>query len=145
MASSSLQQVSEEIRRLHRERGRRAHLPDHLRESIVGLAAEHGAGVVSRELDVTRNTIDRWVKRHPDPVPSRVKRSTKSLTPTRQDPVAFFEIKTSPTQAARTPECVSTAIELARPDGMVLRLTGELARELAASMLDRFTTTGETR
>ena len=143
MVPSTLKQVSEEILRLRRERGHRTHLPGHLRQSIVDLAAEHSVEVVIRELGVTRKTIERWVERQP--VPARAKREKKALAPARNDPIAFFEIKTGLTPPTRTSECASAAIELARPDGMTLRLSGELARELAASMLDRFTTTGGMR
>lgn len=169
MDTSTFQQVAKEIRLIRRERGRRAHLPEPLRMSVAQLAIERdNAAAISRDLNITRKAVASWVKRY-GAFP-RAKRGKAAVTaskvvgkaataaakaaatPTskasaraRPEPVAFFEIKTSAAHSTRAPEVASTALELARPDGMTLRLSGELARELAASMLDRFTTTGGTR
>ena len=152
MVPSTLQQVTDEVRRLRHERGKRVHLPDPLRESVARLASERDVSAVSRDLGITRNTIAKWMKRYPapsrsrSPAPQRESPVTSRAAVVRPEPIAFFEITTSPAPAAsRASDSAASSIELARPDGMTLRLSGELVRELAVSILDRFTTTGGTR
>jgi hypothetical protein len=56
-------------------------------------------------------------------------------------PIAFFEIKTSASLAADHPSASATSsVELTRPDGWVLRASGDVAKELAPTMFGQFFT-----
>jgi hypothetical protein len=57
-------------------------------------------------------------------------------------PIAFFEIKTSGS-LARDDRSASppSSIELTRPDGWVLRASGDVAKELAPTVFGQFFTT----
>ena len=142
MVSTSLRQLTDEVSRHRRQCGGKVHLPEALREAAAYLAASHGIRVVSRELGISRNSLRPWMKRYPvAPAPrARRSRSTAQAAP-RSEPVAFFEIKTSAATApGRASESATSTVELTRPDGMTMRVTGELAKELAASLLEKFTT-----
>lgn len=143
MVTRSLGQLTDEVRQLRRERGEGAHLPEALREAAANLAAKHGIRVVSRELGISRNSLRPWMKRHPAVPATKQSIPAAPEAPQRPEPVAFFEIKTSPAVAPGwTAESTTPAIELVRPDGLTMRVTGALAKELAAAMVDKFTTFG---
>jgi len=142
MVSTSLRQLTDEVSRLRRQRGDKVHLPEALREAAAYLAASHGIRVVSRELGISRNSLRPWMKRYPvAPAPRAQRSRSKAQAAQRPEPVAFFEIKTSPAAApGRAPEGATSTVELTRPDGLTMRVTGELAKELVAAMLEKFTT-----
>lgn len=142
MVSTSIRQLTEEVRRLRRQRGDKVRLPEALREAAAYLAASHGIRVVSRELGISRNSLRPWMKRYAVATAPRAKRSQSTTQAARlSEPVAFFEIKTSPAATpGRLPESAASTVELTRPDGTTMRVTGELAKELAAVMLEKFTT-----
>lgn len=142
MVSTSLRQLTDEVSRHRRQRGDKVHLPEALREAAAYLAASHGIRVVSRELGISRNSLRPWMKRYPVAPAPRTKRSrsTARAAP-RPEPVAFFEIKTSSATAPNhASEGATSTVELTRPDGMTMRVTGELAKELLAGLLEKFTT-----
>lgn len=155
MILRSLQQLTDDVRRLRLERGVGAHLPESLREAVAHLAATDGIKFVSRSLDVSCETIRLWMKRYPaiacTPT-AKAKRSRTSVLERIQvaplssravpAPIAFFEIKTSASLAAdHRPASPTSSVELTRPDGWVLRASGDLAKDLAPTALGQFFTT----
>jgi len=57
-------------------------------------------------------------------------------------PIAFFEIKPSASLAHdHRPAGPTSSIELTRPDGWAVRASGDLAKDLAATMFGQFFTT----
>lgn len=80
------------------------------------------------------------MKRYPKPSrkKSKVARSLPAATPT---PVAFFEIKAdAPVPIGPASADATQTVELRRPDGWTLRVSGDLAKELAPVMLQKFST-----
>lgn len=152
MILRSLQQLTDEVRRLRLERGVGAHLPEALREAVAHLATTDGVRTVSRSLDVSRNTIKRWMKRYPAIVGTQAAKAKRSRTSVPEGmrvaplstmavpaPIAFFEIKTSaPLAADHRPASATSSVELTRPDGWVLRASGDVAKELALTMFGQF-------
>lgn len=153
MVIRSLHQLADAVRRFRLERGESSHLPEFLREATAQLAASDGIRAVSRDLGISRNTIKLWMQRYPVVVGARAGKPTRSraalpppgpgtpLSAAVPAPIAFFEIKTI---AAAVPDCrleaSTSSLELTRPDGWVLRASGELAKELASTTFQRFFT-----
>jgi len=105
MILRSLQQLTDEVRRLRLERGEGAHLPESLREAVAHLAATDGIRSVSRSLDVSRSTIRFWMKRYPATFCTQTAKAKRSRTCVAERmqvaplstmavpaPIAFFEI-----------------------------------------------------
>ena len=155
MILRSLHQLTDDVRQLRLERGVGAHLPESLREAVAHLAASDGIRSVSRSLDVSRNTIRLWMKRYPATPCTQAANQMRSRTSVPDGmrvaplstvavpaPIAFFEIKTSASLATdHRPPFATSSVELTRPDGWVVRASGDVAKDLAPMMLGQFFTT----
>ena len=130
MGPCSHQQVQSDIREFRRYSGQKAHLPEPLRKAAAQLAASEGVGKISQELAINRASLQRWVRLG---FPA-VKAAALPIAPTKT--IEFVEIK-APRSAFR-PEGLCPSIEVTRPDGWTVRVSGDLAKDVAASILGKF-------
>ena len=141
MVRHTLQQIGREVRRFRRKHGAGAHLPARLRQAAVDLAASLDAEKITVELAISGETLRRWRLRYPAArisPPRLVAKKTRSTVKARPKKIDFVEIKGTPRQVVQ-PESPSSAIEVTRPDGSTVRVTGDLAKDLAATLLGKIT------
>jgi hypothetical protein len=136
MPQRTLHQVAQEARRYRREHGRRAHLPVALRKAVAELSCGRASAAVARELGVSPHAVSHWRKLYPAP---RVEK--QSAAPRRSKAKAalkridFVEIKAQePRPVSAATEVSQSALEVTRPDGSMVRVTGELAKDALTAL-----------
>lgn len=142
MVRHTLQQIGREVRRFRRKHGAGAHLPSRLRQAAVDLAASHDAEKITVELAISGETLRRWRLRYPAAriaPPRFVAKKTRSTVKARPKKIDFVEIKGLTPRQVVQPEILSSVVEVTRPDGWTVRLTGDLAKDLAAATLAKLT------
>ena len=146
MVRHTIKQVGREARQFRRKHGVGAHLPKNLREAAAQLAAVHETQAIIRELEISGETLRRWKERYPAtqsavvPKSSVTKRAaTKPAAIRRLAKIDVVEIKASGLTSVVRPEGSMSVVEVTRPDGWTVRVTGDLARGLATAMVGKFT------
>ena len=139
MVRHTLQEVGHEARRLRRQHGAGVHLPASLRKAAAQLAASHDDEAITQELKISRETLRRWKLRWQA---ARVAAPRSAVTkPARAKPkgIDFVEIKANAPRQMVQPESSLSVVEVTRPDGWTVRVTGDLAKDLAAATLAKLT------
>lgn len=144
MVRRTLQQIGREARRFRRKHGAGAHLPASLRKDAALLAVSDDAEAVTRELKISRETLRRWGIRYPATgvavaTPRSVAKTARSTVKAKPRKIDFVEIKGTTSRQVVQPESLSSVVEVTRPDGWTVRLTGDLAKDLAAATLAKLT------
>lgn len=139
MVRRTLQQIGREARRFRRKHGPGAHLPAVLRQAAAQLAASHDGERITRELRISGETLRRWKIRFPEVRAAAARSVAKPARATAKAKrkIDFVEIKGgTPGQVVRS-ESSSSVVEVTRPDGWTVRVTGDLAKELATATLGK--------
>jgi hypothetical protein len=149
MVRHTIKQVGREARQFRCKHGLGAHLPRNLREAAAQLAAVHETQAIIRELEISGETLRRWKERYTAlksaVAPDSSVRNRGATKPATVRPLAkikkidVVEIKTSGLTPIGCPEGSTSVVELMRPDGWTMRVTGDLARGLATAMVGKFT------
>jgi len=149
MVRHTIKQVGREARQFRRKHGVGAHLPEDLREAAAQLAASHETQTIIRELEISGETLRRWKERYAVTksavVPESSVTQRAATKPATVRPFAkikkidVVEIKTSGFTSAGRPEGPASFVEVTRPDGWTVRMTGDLAKVLATAMVGNFT------
>jgi len=140
MARRTLKQVAETARRYRKRHGTRAHLPEDLREAAAQMARSHAVGTVVHDLGICPTSLRRWMKVYPavrvtPPRPSATRRKVKAKPRAAAKRIDFVEIKAGQPRQVVQPADPASAVEVTRPDGSTVRVTGELAKAAFAAML----------
>jgi hypothetical protein len=139
MVRRTLQEIGREARQLRRQHGAGVHLPEVLRKAAVQLAASYDDEAITRELKISQETLRRWKLRWPA---ARVAGPRSAVTkPARAmaKGIDFVEIKGNAPRQVVHPESSSSVVEVTRPDGWIVRVTGDLAKDLATTTLAKLT------
>jgi len=137
MVRRTLQEIGREARQLRRRHGAGVHLPAGLRKTAAQLAASHDDEAITQELRISRETLRRWKLRWPTGLRIEAPRSGVAK-PGKAKPkrIDFVEIKADQPRHVVQPAMPPTSsVEVTRPDGSMVRVTGELASTVAAAML----------
>ena len=147
MVRSSIQQLGREARQIRREHGAGAHLPEGLRKAAVQLSSSQRTEAIIRELEISGETLRRWKERYPAAMSATTRSSLPRQAATKPEPIRpaarinridVVEIKASGPSPVGCAGGVTSAIEVIRPDGWTMRMTGDLAKDLAATMVGKF-------
>lgn len=133
MARHTLQEIGRKARRLRREHGAGVRLPASLRKAAAQLATSHDDEAIIGELKISRETLRRWKLRWPAvrvAAPRSAAAKPARATAKAKPRVDFVEIKGSMPRQVGQPESPVSAIEVTRPDGSTVRVTGDLAATL---------------
>ena len=140
MAIRSIERLRNEIRELRRLHGRNVHLSRTIRESAVNLAAKHGPGVYER-VGIHLQSVKRWERLYPSLFNAAVAPAVEGAcdNPSKEK-IGFIELKAAPEPLRKLgwPEHAASVVEVARPDGWVLRMSGELAEDFVRSTIGKF-------
>ena len=143
--AQTLQQVRDELRDFRKAHGHTAHVPETLRKAVVRLCDSHTRGAITRDVGLGWNTLLRWIEIDgAGPAAATRTASAAKVKAKVKEPknIGFVEIKgATPFQLAAplTEGPASSTIEVTRPDGWTVRVTGELAKDFAGAMLGKFT------
>ncbi len=136
----TLQQVRDELCEFRQVHGPTALPPESLRKAVVRLCDSHARSTITRELRIGWNTLIRWIEVGS---PSRPMAAAAKVRAKLNEPkkIEFVEIKAGAPFQLAVPRAESSAstVEVTRPDGWTVRVTGELAKDFAGAMLGKFT------
>ena len=130
MTHPDLRKVRSEVRRHRRRHGPRAQIPEKLRQDSVRLAKRHSLSAIANALAVSVGSVRRWKDRCDDDSPGS----------TSVKPIDFIEIIPQggfPGSVTGGSDSRNT-VEVIRPDGWRLRLSGDCPEQLLSAVLGRF-------
>ena len=136
-----IEELRKKIYDLRCRRGPKAYLPATIREEAIKLAARHGADTYA-QLGIKLELVKIWKHHYSDvfrsvnkaaPVPGRALK-----IPAEEKP-RFIEIKADPEpRRSLWLENTSSVVELVRPDGWMLRVSGGLAKDVVHATIGKF-------
>jgi hypothetical protein len=140
MVRHTLQQIGREARQYRKKHGAGVRLPVGLRKAAALLATRDDAEAIAEELKISRETLRRWGIRYPSVrgavvSPQSATKASRSAARSRAKKFDFIEIEDTTPRRVDQLDGSSSVVEVTRPDGWTVRVTGDLVKDLAAATL----------